>query len=310
MAVPFRRSIDLTLKFINNFRLQHVAGNHSSTDSGTFYYDSTVNRPAVRTNAAHKRLAFTDDVPGAGELDAIDINYDNTTSGLDAVNVQDGIDELEAEKATPADITSAISTHSASSDPHSEYQKESEKGNANGYASLDSGGKIPVLQIPDTVVGAVDYKGTWNATTNTPTLGDSGAGGTKGDYYKVATAGTTSVDGIASWAIGDWIIHNGTVWEKVDNTDSVSSVDGRTGAVTLGDLYGKKWSSNAGDGTASHTLTHNLGTRDLVVGIRLAASPWTVMSGAFEVDFPGVNTVRITSDDNIATDELRITLMG
>jgi limonene-1,2-epoxide hydrolase len=44
--------------------------------------------------------------------------------------------------------------------------------------------------------------------------------GTKGWYYKVATAGTTSIDGIADWAVGDWIVYNGTVWDKVDNTDT------------------------------------------------------------------------------------------
>jgi hypothetical protein len=34
-----------------------------------------------------------------------------------------------------------------------------------------------------------------------------------------------------SFAVGDWIISNGTAWEKVDLTDAVSSVFGRTGAV-------------------------------------------------------------------------------
>jgi hypothetical protein len=34
-----------------------------------------------------------------------------------------------------------------------------------------------------------------------------------------------------SFAVGDWIISSGTAWEKVDLTDAVSSVFGRTGAV-------------------------------------------------------------------------------
>lgn len=310
MAKTFRRSIDMTLKFINNFRLQHVAGDHSSTDSGTYYYDSTANRPAVRTNSAYKRLAFTDDVPGAGEMDAADINYDNTTSGAAATDVQGGLDELFDEKAELTDISDAIDAHEAASDVHPEYQKESEKGQNNGYASLDSGGKVPVGQIPDTVVGAVDYKGTWNANTNSPTLGNSGAGGIKGDYYKVSTNGATSVDGITDWKVGDWIIHNGTTWDKVDQTESVSSVQGRTGAVDVSDIFGKKWSSNAGNGTPSHTITHTLGTRDLVAGLRLAASPWTDVTAGFEIDYPSTTSVRIQADDNIATDELRITLMG
>lgn len=78
-------------------------------------------------------------------------------------------------------------------------------------------------------IGALDYKGTWNANTNTPTLA-SGVGA-KGDYYIVSVAGTTNLDGITDWQIGDWAIFNGTAWQKIDNSDQVLSVFGRTGAV-------------------------------------------------------------------------------
>jgi hypothetical protein len=81
------------------------------------------------------------------------------------------------------------------------------------------------------LVGGVMYEGTWNASTNTPTIVSSV--GFKGDYYIVATAGSTNINGITSWNIGDWIIFNGTTWDKVDNTDAVSSVNGYTGAVSL-----------------------------------------------------------------------------
>jgi hypothetical protein len=82
------------------------------------------------------------------------------------------------------------------------------------------------------LVGSVYYAGTWNASTNSPTLA-SGTG-TKGYYYIVTTAGSTNLDGITDWKIGDWAIFNGTTWDKVDNTDAVSSVNGFTGAVNLG----------------------------------------------------------------------------
>ncbi len=81
------------------------------------------------------------------------------------------------------------------------------------------------------LVGGVMYEGTWNASTNTPTITSSV--GSKGDYYIVATAGSTNINGITSWNVGDWIIFNGTTWDKVDNTDAVSSVNGYTGAVSL-----------------------------------------------------------------------------
>ena len=62
-------------------------------------------------------------------------------------------------------------------------------------------------------IGAVNYKGTWNAATNNPALA-SGVG-VKGDYYVVSTAGTTTIDGISTWYVGDWIVFNGTAWQRV-----------------------------------------------------------------------------------------------
>ena len=102
-------------------------------------------------------------------------------------------------------------------------------GVANGVATLDSAGKVPVSQIP--ALGDLNYQGTWNATTNTPTLTSSV--GTKGYYYVVSVAGTTNLNGITDWQIGDWAVYNGTVWQKIDNTDAVTSVNGYTGTVVL-----------------------------------------------------------------------------
>jgi len=104
-------------------------------------------------------------------------------------------------------------------------------GAANGVATLDSSAKVPISQLPAAVLGALSYQGTWNASTNTPTLVSSA--GTKGYYYVVSVAGTTNLNGITDWQIGDWAVYDGSVWEKVDNTDLVTSVNSKTGAVVL-----------------------------------------------------------------------------
>jgi hypothetical protein len=81
------------------------------------------------------------------------------------------------------------------------------------------------------LIGSTIYQGVWNANTNTPTLTSSV--GTNGFYYIVNVAGATNLNGITDWKIGDWAIFNGGVWQKVDNTESVTSVNGFTGAVSL-----------------------------------------------------------------------------
>lgn len=145
--------------------------------------------------------------------------------------------------------TGAIAAHVLENDPHSQYLKESDaaisfeqlanKGQANGYAPLGAAAKIDEIYLPDSVLGQVEYQGVWNATTNTPTI-PAASSANKGYYYIVSVSGTTEIDGISDWTIGDWIVSNGTAWNKIDNTDSVSSVFGRAGAIV----------ANSGDYTA------------------------------------------------------------
>jgi hypothetical protein len=63
-------------------------------------------------------------------------------------------------------------------------------------------------------LGALNYKGTWNASTNVPTLA-SGVG-TQGDYYVVSVAGSTDLDGVTNWGVGDWAAFNGSVWQRLE----------------------------------------------------------------------------------------------
>jgi Chaperone of endosialidase len=109
---------------------------------------------------------------------------------------------------------------------------------------LDAFGKVQ-NQINGLIGGSI-YQGTWNASTNTPALA-SGVG-TKGYYYIVSVAGTTNLDGITDWNVGDWAIYDGTAWQQVDNTDAVVSVNGFTGAVSL-------TTSNIAEGTNEYFTT-------------------------------------------------------
>ena len=94
----------------------------------------------------------------------------------------------------------------------------SEKGQPNGYASLDATGKIPVTQLPDS---AMTFEGNWDASTNTPTLSD--ATGTKGQLYNVSVGGTQDLgSGTITFDAGDSVVHDGSKWVKLDNLDQVT----------------------------------------------------------------------------------------
>lgn len=104
-----------------------------------------------------------------------------------------------------------------------------EKGAADGVATLDSGGRLPAGQLP---TSATEYKGAWDANTNSPTLIDGT--GTNGDLYRVSVAGTQDLgSGSETYGVGDAIIYNGSIWQKIPADDAVSSVNGNTGIVVL-----------------------------------------------------------------------------
>ena len=107
---------------------------------------------------------------------------------------------------------------------------------------LDGSGRIPASLLPTSVVGAVVYQGTWNATSGSA----PSASPTKGQYWVVSVQGTTSLSGINQWYVGDTAIYNGTAWDRLDGSaNEVLSVNGHTGNVVL----------SAGDITSSLGFT-------------------------------------------------------
>ena len=102
-------------------------------------------------------------------------------------------------------------------------------------------------------IGALNYKGTWNASTNTPTLADGT--GAKGDYYVVSTAGTQTFGGVQLFfGLGDWIVYNGAVWQRVEGGSdgnfanvTLTSTDAGATASPLLELYRDSASPAASD---------------------------------------------------------------
>jgi len=59
---------------------------------------------------------------------------------------------------------------------------------------------------------ALTYLGTWDASTNTPTLANGT--GTSGDFYITSVAGTVDFGaGSITFAVGDHVVYNGTIWQ-------------------------------------------------------------------------------------------------
>lgn len=136
-------------------------------------------------------------------------------------------------------------------------------GAANGVATLDSGGKVPVSQLPSSVV---TYLGTWNAATNTPTL--TNGTGDAGDMYICNVAGTVNFGaGPITFAVGDWVLYGSGTWQK----------------------------SNGQNGTVTSVAVTESGD-----ALSITGSPITT-AGTINIGFAGTGSQYIKGDGTLAT---------
>lgn len=105
---------------------------------------------------------------------------------------------------------------------------------------------------------ALDYQGTWDADANSPSLATST--GTEGHVYKVATAGSTTLDTLTDWTVNQFLTFDGSVWRRSPDWRPHERCLTSNLAVFLGPEYGKE---------APATVQ------------RLASQDWLALQGAF-----------------------------
>jgi len=124
-----------------------------------------------------------------------------------------------------------------------------------------SGSVVPVItvnsqgivtSVTTAATNAPAYQGTWNASTNTPTLTSSV--GTQGYYYVVSTAGTTNLDGNAVWVVGDWAIFGNGKWERIPGSASESFTNLTTANLAVTGLTGYMYANGSSNVTSSTTI--------------------------------------------------------
>lgn len=158
----------------------------------------------------------------------------------------------------------------------------------------DDGANIQSVANLNDVTGLLDFKGSYNATTNTPNL-TSGAGVLKGDYYVVTVAGTffgtplqvgdslfANID--TPIVLADWTVVQGNVVLASETTPGIIQIATQpitntgtddTQSVTPLKLKNADYlphkftsaSTTVGSGTPV-TITHNLNNSNPIVSIK------------------------------------------
>lgn len=179
-------------------------------------------------------------------------------------------------------------------------------GSANGIASLDVNGKVPANQLPNSVM---EYKGVWNAAINDPYLVDGV--GNAGDVYRVGAAGTHDFgNGNISFEVGDYCIYSGSVWQKSDTTDAVTSVNTKTGAVVLDtsditDTTNKRYITDAQQTVLTNTSGTNSGDQNVFTNIAVSGQS-TIVAASLTDTLNLAAGSNITITTNTATDTVTI----
>jgi hypothetical protein len=153
-------------------------------------------------------------------------------------------------------------------------------------------------------IGALNFKGTWDANANSPALASSV--GTKGDYYVVGTAGSTNLNGISNWGVGDLATFNGSVWQRVEggadlngvnlSVSGTSTLSGLTASTALALNASKEIVSVTNTGTGNNVLA----TAPTLVGdVSLSTGNLVIGTDGKGIDFsatPGTGTSELLDD--------------
>jgi hypothetical protein len=109
-----------------------------------------------------------------------------------------------------------------------------------------------VIAVSSALTSATQFKGNWDASTNTPILSSSlPAGVAAGWEYIVSVGATRDIgNGSTAWSVGDLVIYDGVKWVRIPSGNNVVSFNTRQGAITL----------TSGDVTTALGFTPTTGT--------------------------------------------------
>jgi len=224
---------------------QATSATNSATAAGTSATNAANSATSANTSATNASASAS---AASTSASAASTSETNAATSASTATTQAGIATTQATNASTsassASASASTATTQASNASTSASNAATSATNAANSATLaasytpsqtGNSGKFLTTNGTATswasIVGALSYQGSWNASTNSPTLTSSV--GSNGYYYVVSVSGSTNLDGITDWVIGDWVIFNGATWQKIDQTNLVTSVAGRTGAITL-----------------------------------------------------------------------------
>jgi hypothetical protein len=276
-----------------------LGGKASSTDLSNHVNDTNNPHSVTKTQVGLSNVPNVDATARANHTGTqLASTISDFASAAKSAAVADSISDGVTDTAPSQNAVFDALALKADASSLSNYIPTSEKGANNGVATLDAGGKVPVSQLPNSVM---EFKGVFDPATATFT----DASGNAGDVYLASAAGSYNAgSGSITYAIGDWAVHNGSIFQKSLNSNAVVSVNGQTGVVTLTKsdvgLGNVDNTSDATKNSAVATLTNKTLTAPVI------NSPTGIVKG--DVGLGNVDNVQqlpmsyLDTDDTLAAD--------
>ncbi len=297
MALSYLTDINLNKNELQNAVIQKLASAPSSPVEGQIYYDSSVGDKSIYVYNGSNWIGVGGDITGVDITAGTGLTGSVTTTGgqhTQTINLEDTSTDLTA--------TNSGSYGSATAIPTFTVDRQGRL-TAAGTVSIttvltidgDSTTQDVALATDDLkIIGTsneIETAVTKSGTDVSLTIGlpdDVTIGNDLTVLGDLQVTGTTTTNNVETVSTSNGIIFEGTVADAHEGTllagaltaDVTYTLPDKTGTVAMtSDITDRFYSTSIGDGTAtSYTVTHNLGSQDVIVQLYDTSSLDTVFA--------------------------------